>query len=467
MPKAATPADRLKALRGRSSDELAELLAELAATHPEVEERLARHALAADPARLAADFRTRLQGWKRSKRFYWRTAARGFARELEVWVGQIEHELLPLDAGKTHDLADAFVRSDARFFEQADDSDGAIGDAMRAGCDLWLRSAKAQPDRPASGWIERVHALVTADGYGAREALLRHADVLFDEPDLRALASRFEADLEKALRAPSDGDGRTYGLFKAAGAVGLIADALRDPDLYAKATLRYSPNPNPLQKQHFADRYIRYGRPAEALAWLEGDWGFHETDRQRLVAEAYEALGDTERLQSLRRALFDRTGSPGDFAAWRQSLAPGDYARAVEVAHARAQTLDDPIAGAQLLLALNDDAAAEALLVARQAAVQGESYVSVGEVALELEGKGRLLGAIVCYRALLLAILTRAHSKAYGHAAEYLRTLRRLDTSVVDYGPLETHETFESAVRTAHGRKTSFWNRVGVNHPIR
>jgi len=217
-----------------------------------------------------------------------------------------------------------------------------------------------------------------------------------------------------------------------------------------------------MQKQHFADRYIRYGRPAEALVWLEGDWGFHETDRQRLLSEAYEALGDTERLQSVRRALFDQTGSPGDFAAWCQSLAPGDHASAVEVAQERAQALDDPISGAQLLLALNDDAAAEALLVARHAAVRGESYVSLVPLAQELEGKGRLPGAIVCYRALLLAILARAYSKAYGHAAAYLRTLRRLDTAMVDYGPLETHEIFESAVRTAHGRKTSFWNRVGA-----
>ena len=46
---AATTLDkRLEALRGQPKEELAALLAELAATHPEVEERLARHALAAE-----------------------------------------------------------------------------------------------------------------------------------------------------------------------------------------------------------------------------------------------------------------------------------------------------------------------------------------------------------------------------------------------------------------------------------
>ncbi len=128
---------RLEALRNKSKDELAALLAELAATHPE-EERLARHALAGDSARLAAEFRRRLQSWKRSGRFLGRGAAAAFGRELEAWLDEIERALLPLDPARAHVLADAFVRSDGRFFEQADDSDGAIGDVVRAGCRLWL-----------------------------------------------------------------------------------------------------------------------------------------------------------------------------------------------------------------------------------------------------------------------------------------------------------------------------------------
>ena len=68
----------------------------------------------------------------------------------------------------------------------------------------------------------------------------------------------------------------------------------------------------------------------------------------------------------------------------------------------------------------------------------------------------------MCYRALLVAILARAYARAYGHAAEYLRALRRLDVRVDDYGSLPTHQAFESSVRSAHGRKVSFWNRIRV-----
>jgi hypothetical protein len=401
-----------------------------------------------------------LQTWKRSRRFLGRSAAAAFARALEDWLDEIERELLPLDPARAHALAEAFLRTDERFFEQADDSDGAIGDAIRAGCELWLRAAKALPNRDATAWIERVYALVKADEYGAREALLRHADLLFDEAGLRTLASRFETDLDKALDVRGAAERHDHAVYKAAAAIGLIADALRDPDLSMRTTLRYSPNPNPLQKEHFAERYIRYGRPGEALAWLDGEWGFREEGRERLLAGAFAALGDTARLRAVRQALFERTGSVGDFEAWRESLAPGDRADATEVARQRAKMHDDPITGARLLLALGDDAAAEVLLLAHDGNVQGGDYDRLVPLAQALETKGRLLGTIVCYRALLVAILMRAYARAYGHAAEYLRALRGLDGRVDDYGLLTPHQAFESSIRSKHGRKVSFWNRI-------
>ena len=457
---APTRNERLEMVRDQRKEDLAALVAELAVAHPNEADRLSRHALTADPARLAAEFRRRLQNWKRPGHFLSRSAASGFGRELEAWLDEIERELLPLDPVRAHTLAEAFLRNDERFFEQADDSDGAIGDAIRAACQLWLRAAKAQPDKDAAEWIDRAYALTSADDYGAREALLEHADLLFDEAGLRALAGRFEADLEKALRTRGTADRRDHGVYKAAAAIGLISDALRDPDLSTKTTLRYSPNPNVLQKERFAERYIRFGRPGDALAWLDGDWENREEGRERLLVEAYAGLGDAARVQAVRQALFERTGSPSDFEAWHQSLAPCDRAGAAKVARERAGVLADPITGAELLFAPGDDAAAEALLVARHATVQGGEYGRLVPLAQMLENKRRLLGAVVCYRALLLAILARGYARAYKHAAEYLRALRRLDAQVDDYASFPTHEAFESSLRDAHGRKIGFWNRI-------
>jgi hypothetical protein len=376
-------------------------------------------------------------------------------RELESWLDEVEREMLPLDAARAHALADAFLRIDARLFEQADDSDGAIGDAVRAGCRLWLVAAKAQTDQPPAQWIERIQTLVNADEYGAREALLRHADLLLAPPDLRALAARFEDDLERAP-ARDAGERAGYPVFKAAAAVGLLADALCDPDLSTNTTLRYSPAPSTLQKEQFVERYLRFGRPAEASAWLEGDWGIHEERRERLLAQAYAAPENAAGLRAVRRRLFDRSGSASDFEAWRASLAPAAQHGAAAIARERAHGSDDPITGAQLLLALDDDAAAEALLVARHASLRGGDYYRLVPLVETMEKK-RLLVAVVCVRALLTAILARAYVRAYGHAAKYLGALRQLDLRVPGYGALPTHLAFEAALRNMHGRKVAFW----------
>jgi hypothetical protein len=435
------------------------LVVELAETVPGVQERLTRRQLVSNPAKLAANFRQRLQGWRRARRFVdWREAG-GFGRSLEAWLDEIERELLPIDPARAHELVEAYLEADRVFFDHADDSNGAIGDAIRAGCRLWLKAAKAHPSAKFD-WVERVHALVKADQYGARDELLRCADVLFDEPALRVLAGRFEGDLYLALERQTNHKAGEYSRYAAGAAICLLADVLQDPDLSTKAVLRYSPHPNPLQKAQFAERYLRFGRAPEALRWLDGEWGSHEDQRQRLLAQAYEALGDTEQLLDTRRRLFTATGSAEDFLAYRACLPSAAWGTADGEARGRAEANDDVTSGAWLLLAIEDDAGAERLLVDRHASIRGENYYSLIPIAETLESKGRLLGAVACYRALLDAILARAYVKAYGHGARYLAKLRALAPRISDYGSLSRHDDLEVALHAKHGRKVSFWNHV-------
>lgn len=203
--------------------------------------------------------------------------------------------------------------------------------------------------------------------------------------------------MDRALCVRDKSKQPDYTVFKAAAAISLIADALRDPDLSTKATLRYSPSPNRLQKEKSPNATSVSADPPRRL---------------------------------------------------RGSRATG------EVRTSRAN------ACAQLLLALKDDQSAEVLLIARHASVRGEQYARLVPLAETLKKNGRLIGAVVCYRALLVGILARAYARAYSHAAEYLQALRRLDSQIHDYDSLPTHETFEASLRRAHARKASFWNRV-------
>ena len=159
-----------------------------------------------------------------------------FGRELEAWLGQVERALLLQDPAEALALAEAFIQTDEVFFNRADDSGGVIGDAIRAGCVLWLRAASGC-ESPAGACSERICTLVAADQYGARKSVLRHADLL-------------------------------------------LSEALRDLDALVRAMLRRCPAPCPVQKASLAEAFLEYGRPEGALPWLQGSWEHLEITRE-------------------------------------------------------------------------------------------------------------------------------------------------------------------------------------------
>ena len=452
--------DELKALvLGLDRDTLATVLLELAADNEPVRQRLQRLRLAAQPRKLAAAFRATLSGWRRSTRFIDYRGSHAFAREIEAWLEQVDRELTPADPALALELVETLIRSDEALFERADDSDGCIGDALRTACRLWLQAA-ARCEPPPGGWGERVYRLASDDGYGVREALLRHANLLLDETGLRALVARFEGELARSIA--SDGNRRDLptGVFGASGSLHLLSEALRDPEVHVKAVLSYSPAPNPLQKEGFVEAYLKCGRHADALRWLDGHWEHHEQARLRLLAEAYAGLGRHEECAQIRKRLFDATASVYDFREWRDVLAKDARDAAGEHARQVAEALANPIAAATLLLELGDADAAEELLVRRHADLDGRDYPLLVPLAESLEKSQHRLGATACYRALLLAILDRAYARAYGHAASYLGKLRQLAAELPPQHSLESHPAFEAALRAQHPRKTAFWSRV-------
>lgn len=194
------------------------VLIELAHDVEAVRKRVERLRLASQPKALAAAFKTSLTGWRRATRFIGYRDSHAFGGELEGWLGQIKHELLPRDPDAALALVESFIESDAKFFERADDSDGAIGDAVREACRLWLRTA-AQCKRPTHGWTERLFQLANDDQYGAREALLRSANLLLDEKSLRDLVDRFDQELIDGVNAAVDTGQLPPSVFSASGSL--------------------------------------------------------------------------------------------------------------------------------------------------------------------------------------------------------------------------------------------------------
>ncbi len=262
------------------------------------------------------------------------------------------------------------------------------------------------------------------------------------------------------MEASPRGESPPIDVFRISGALSLLAESLRDPDIVVRASLRYSPNPNPVQRQAFVRANLDADRPADAMAWLQDAWGPLEDSRQDLLADAVERLGRFEESSPIRQGMFERTLSDFYFQRWLEHLP--EAARPKAVAHARQLALrhDDVAAAATLLLQLGDADAAEARLLAEPGRIDGNDYGRLVPLTKALRAQECRRGETVVYRALLKGILDRAYARAYGHAARYWARLGEIAGSGVSQLPLRSHEDFEAEIRARHGRKSAFWAYV-------
>ena len=216
-------------------------------------------------------------------------------------------------------LFEGFIEADASWFERADDSDGSIGDAVRAACWHWLKAA-ALCETPAQVWPERLMKLAEADEYGAREELLRRADLLLGEPALRELVVLYESRMVELLPSASEAQRLSHEVFKMPSALSLLSEALHDPDVKSRAVLMYSPQPNAIQREAFVRAHLDSDRPVDALAWLERSWDYRELSRQSLLAEALGRHGRFEESAPIRQLMFERSLAVFYFQQWLERI---------------------------------------------------------------------------------------------------------------------------------------------------
>lgn len=225
--------------------------------------------------------------------------------------------------------------------------------------------------------------------------------------------------------------------------------------------MAYSPEPNPLQKQSFAQAYLDAGNPQGALQWLEGHWAHMESTRQAMLAGALEILGRLDESIPLRQRLFEANPNVFELQSWFKHMADSDLTRARSLAKQVAQNAIQVCAGASVLLALDDVDAAQALVIERAQDLDGQDYDRMLSIARSFSLKGRAVPESLIYRALLVAILERGYTKAYGHGVRCLMRLRELALETLEAeGLVPSHAEFEASIRQQYGRKTSFWNKV-------
>lgn len=283
------------------------------------------------------------------------------------------------------------------------------------------------------------------------------ADLLLTQAQLREMVISIERELDAtaATGSPAAGEGRP-----ALTALTLLSHALRDPDVHVRATLRRSPRPNSVQRQDFVLRYLDVGRPADALPGLDDPADWHPHTRLRLLAEALKRLGQTERSAPLQQQVFEQTLSVDDFRTWLGHLAPPMQTSAISRARELALGHSDAVSAARLLVEIGCFSEAEQVLVLDPTRITGRDHSWLVPLAKSLEAQQCWRGATAVVRALLDAILTKAYSPAYGHAARYWRQLHAIAEHEPDWPPLRPHAEYIAALRLKHARKTAFWTQV-------
>ncbi len=468
MPK--SPAETLaQFLTRQDKTALVDILIELADSNDAVRNRLQRLQLADKPDKLAAGFKKTLSAWRRSRKFRGYREAREHGQELQAWLDQVAKELLPRHPPAALDLFEQFIESDTHWFEHADDSDGSIGSVVRAACVHWLEAA-ARCETPRTEWPGRIARLYDSDQYGAREELLRQAQLLLNPEELQLLVGHYQNQMSDHVTGPAAMAGLRQldpSVFQTSAALTLLSEALRDPDIRVRAVLTYSPSPNGLQRQSFAQAYLDVDRPADALRWLEEPWDSWNSSRKALLADALLKLGRTQEGAALRQEAFETSRSSFDLDRWLDCLPPGEHAAAHARALELAMTETDAVRSALLLLHLDEVDKAEQRIMGSAELLDGNDYGTLAPLARALQSRGSHRAEAALYRALLRGILERAYSRAYSHAARYLHRLRELAALGIDMSPLPSHEAFEAALKLQHGRKPAFWAVVNKGPGVR
>ncbi len=450
----------IEKLSERSAESLAGFIESLYGSDKNLDQKIESFVLQNDPEALCKVLKKRVQSLNRSSRFIRYGESFEFARGLDALIDDIEELLLPQSARLAFDVLDRFLATDSKTFNRVDDSSGSVGDVYGRAVDLWLTAAAARRDKEKSknriNWQDRVYTLFNNNDYGVFDGLIPASGQLLTKEELQQLASRFENEARHALADNSE----SYNFSASHACIGMrsVAEALGDIELYEKATIINSPQPNGLQLEELAKFSLRVGIPKSALKWLDKKWEERvESRRLALLDECYRLLDEPDKLLQVRRDIYQRSPNIHTFKALCQLLPEAERTQQTAQALDQATTLPDVIDAANILLGLDENERLEQLLVKRAGELKNRFYGSLTELAKRLEKRDLPLAQALCYRALLDDVLENGRSKAYPHASRYYRRLDALDRDIKDYKGQPDHQSYRERIRASHGRKRSFW----------
>lgn len=440
--------DRKQRLIDLGAEALAAALLDLAAHSDETDDLIEQ--LIATPKQNVQQFKKKLSGLKRRKRFIgWRESA-SFSRELEMLLQDLKSGVDDPLTGV--ELVAAFYEADNTIFEMCDDSSGNIGDVFRYDAkQLFVEYASRCADKEKIADI--ILKLNQKDDYGIRDTLVDCAGECLPEKVIRIML----ATLQKRADQEKDEYEKRHHLML----IESLARQIRDAALFEKTRIASWGKLSTAALIDIARVYLESGDVETAHSWLKKipeNETYQEYERDKLLMEIYQKQGNTEKLTELLYQKFRAHHSTDTLQTLLDVI--GNDKRNEVIADEVTQILESSAlleSDAEFLIAIGKTDEAEAYLLGRADQLDGNHYGSLLSVAEAMDAENRHLVTSLIYRSLLVSILERGYTKAYPHGIRYLKKLDKLAGSVFAWKEFSPHEAFKEQIIQTHGRKRSFW----------
>lgn len=464
--KPALTSDRLKEL---GLDKLAQLVLSEAEQNSNFA-RLVAAAFAgqAGPEAIAKLIDRRLAGLARARGFIDWIKARAFRDDLQSTVDTISTELLSAAPMLAFDRLLRFIATHEAVFERVDDSSGTVQgvyyDAIERAGEASGKLSEAEADLVPA----KIMAVLGESSHGYLLDVGRAVAGTLPQDTL----TQWEAELAEGQGAADPAVETDPDLYRSSQIRNLrqiIAIARGDLDtLMALEGQKLSHVQDTID---IAERLFIAGRLKDALDWVRrpgrGGWdstkGADTALRASLEAKILAGFGNKDAAQDLRWQAFEQTL---DASILREHVAAlPDFAEFEVLDRAFAHALGQPARAKALEFFIawpRRDLAAQ-LIVANPAVWDGNQYYSLPPIAEALDDEFPL-AATILYRALLDDILRKARSKAYPHAARYLKRLAQIAEAAkadpMRRADIADHASYFAGLERDHARKVGFWGSV-------
>ena len=434
------------------------------------------------PEAIAKIVDRRLGALEKARGFIEWDKVRGFRDDLASTIATISGELGEASPAIAMDRLLRFIATHERVFERVDDSSGHIQGVYYQAIAMIGELAPKLAPVDAALLPEMIMAKLGESSHGylidvAEEVVEHLPDKVLSKWDAQLLALQ-ERQSVKDAKSPDRYVFSNTSQYRDVRQ--FIAGSLGDLD--GLIALEEMKHPNSQDTIGVAARLLEAGRAKEALEWIRrektGRLKYLATSdladdlmpqdasapqRTSLEAKILEALGEKESAQSLRWSAFEASLDPGTLREYVAALPDFEEFAMLDRAFAHALASRHIYRALAFLMEWPRLDLAAKLVVEHRGEWDGSQYYMLPPMADTLQ-YDHPLAASVLYRALLDDILARARSKAYTHAAKYLKKLDALadssDAEAATVHGMVLHEEYSAGLQKAHGRKSGFWSLV-------